>query len=68
MNLAVGGTNGYFNKTFLENMPWHQGEKTELARHAVNHFWAAREEWLATWKGGDQDMRVDWVRVWQDAK
>mmetsp|Transcript_13675 Transcript_13675/g.32497 ORF Transcript_13675/g.32497 Transcript_13675/m.32497 type:complete len:429 (-) Transcript_13675:147-1433(-) len=67
MNLAVGGTNGYFNKTLLENMPWHQGEKTDIARHAVNHFWAARDEWHPTWKGDDSDMRVDWVKVWQDA-
>jgi hypothetical protein len=61
-------TNGYFNKTFLTNMPWHQLEQGDLARHAVNHFWAARGEWYPTWRGEDQDMHVDWIRVWQDAK
>ncbi|KAG8468955.1 hypothetical protein KFE25_007473 [Diacronema lutheri] len=66
MNLAVGGTNGYFNKTLLDNMPWRQLDKSEEARHAVNHFWAAKDEWYSTWKGEEQDMRVDWVKVWQD--
>ena len=56
INLAVGGTNGYW--------PDGQGGKpwTDQSPHAANDFWAAVDQWYPTWTS---PMMVDYVRVYQ---
>lgn len=38
MNVAVGGTNGYFPDA--PNKPWNNGDP-----HAINSFWDRKAEW-----------------------
>jgi hypothetical protein len=70
MNLAVGGTGGYFPDPFCQNKPWWNGAANPQA-----DFLAAFENWWPTW-GGDVDrpelgaarsaaLAVDWVRYWE---
>ncbi len=54
INLAVGGTNGYFPDGF--GKPWANSDP-----HAINSFWNANPQWLPTWT---QPMMVDYVKVW----
>ena len=54
INLAVGGTTGYFPDGY--GKPW-----TNADQHAVNAFYDAKNQWLPTWS---QPMVVDSVRVW----
>ena len=58
LNLAVGGTGGYFPDG-LGGKPWSDGDQ-----HAVNSFWDAKAQWSHTWT---QPMAVDWVKVWSEA-
>lgn len=58
MNLAVGGTNGYFPDG-QGNKPWSNTDS-----HSVNAFWNGRGQWQPTWKGEDCALQVDSVRVW----
>lgn len=53
-------TNAYFGDT-IPGKPW-----TSKTKHAVDLFWKARDKWLPTWQGEHADLRIDWVRVWQD--
>ncbi|KAF9974719.1 hypothetical protein BGZ73_001838 [Actinomortierella ambigua] len=60
MNVAVGGTAGYFPDG-VGNKPW-----SDTSAHAVNEFYAAKDHWYPTW--GDQNdnsraMAIDYVRV-----
>ncbi|KAJ3207911.1 hypothetical protein HDU67_007127 [Dinochytrium kinnereticum] len=57
MNVAVGGTNGYFS----EGQPWNNSN----TGGAALEFWNARERWLGTWRGEEAAMKVDRVRVWE---
>ncbi|KXJ79573.1 hypothetical protein RP20_CCG000362 [Aedes albopictus] len=68
MNLAVGGTNGYFPDPPATNKdntkPWENGSPT-----ARGGFWSAKEDWLPTWQLDENDskeasLQVDYVRVW----
>ncbi|XP_062537645.1 beta-1,3-glucan-binding protein-like [Armigeres subalbatus] len=68
MNLAVGGTNGYFPDSPAVNKnnakPWANGSPT-----ARGGFWSAKEDWLPTWNLDENDskdasLQVDYVRVW----
>lgn len=54
INLAVGGTNGFFPDGF--GKPW-----SNTSPNAVNEFWAAKNQWMPTWT---QAMMVDYVKVW----
>ena len=54
INLAVGGTTGYFPDGF--GKPYNNSDP-----HAVNAFYDAKSQWLPTWT---QPMMVDSVRVW----
>ncbi|XP_064382536.1 beta-1,3-glucan-binding protein-like [Halichondria panicea] len=54
INLAVGGTNGYFPEG--NGKPWSNTDP-----HAVNSFWSAKDQWYPTWT---QPMMVDSVKVW----
>ena len=57
INLAVGGTNGYFPDD-KGGKPW-----SNTSPHAVNEFWDDRDAWYPTWT---HPMVIDSVRVWSD--
>jgi hypothetical protein len=59
LNVAVGGTNGYFPDG-VGNKPW-----TDTSGNAMNEFWSAVGQWYPTWTQAGADMVVDSVRVWQ---
>ncbi|CAG4937642.1 unnamed protein product [Colias eurytheme] len=66
INLAVGGTNGFFPDGVVNPSPkpWWNGSPT-----APRDFWNARNNWLPTWNpnvnnGEDAALQVDYVRVW----
>lgn len=68
INLAVGGTNGYFPDG-TPNKPW-----SNTASDAVNQFWQNAAQWQPTWPvknpdgsigGGGSAFSIDSVRVWQ---
>jgi beta-glucanase (GH16 family) len=58
LNVAVGGTNGWFN---TPDMPWSND-----ADNARAEFWENRDDWLPTWGTTDYDrgMVVDSVKMW----
>ena len=58
INLACGGTNGYF--------PDGQGGKpwSKTDQHAVNSFYNAKDQWYPTWNGEDSALQIDSVKVW----
>jgi len=61
LNVAVGGTNGYFpegqcGKTWSDNDP-----------HSVNAFWNSWGAWYPTWnypQTNQSALKVDYVKVW----
>ncbi|KAI9831758.1 MAG: hypothetical protein M1826_003089 [Phylliscum demangeonii] len=58
INVAVGGTNGWF-KDGASSKPWV--DDSPSARH---DFWNARKQWYPTWaKNGE--MVIDSVKMWQ---
>ena len=59
INVAVGGTNGYFPDN-VGGKPW-----SDTSSSAANEFWSAVDEWMPTWSAGSPLM-VDSVKVWQD--
>ncbi|XP_055603204.1 beta-1,3-glucan-binding protein-like [Uranotaenia lowii] len=68
MNLAVGGTLGYFPDAPAVNAgnpkPWPNNSPS-----AIREFWNAKNAWLPTWKleenrSKDASLQVDYVRVW----
>lgn len=68
MNVAVGGTNGYFDDSWTNAgypKPWSNTSPT-----APREFWLAKNNWYPTWNptannGEDAAMKVDYVRVWK---
>jgi hypothetical protein len=56
MNVAVGGTNGYF----ATSDAW-----SNKSPKAALDFWDAREKWQHTWNGEDAALKVDKVTVWE---
>jgi hypothetical protein len=58
LNLAVGGTNGYF--------PDGQGGKpwSDTDSHSVNAFYNAKGAWYPTWNGEDAALQIDSINVW----
>lgn len=56
INLAVGGTNGFFPDG-MDGKPW-----TDTDGHAANDFWGAVDTWYPTWSS---PFQVDSVRVYQ---
>ncbi|KAI5809919.1 concanavalin A-like lectin/glucanase domain-containing protein [Peziza echinospora] len=58
LNLAVGGTNGWFENG-VDGKPWVDGSPS-----AKKDFWEARGEWLKTWKN-DGEMVIESVKIWQ---
>ena len=60
LNLAVGGTNGYFPDTATgTRKPW-----SNTGGNAFLDFWNARNEWYPTWNGDDAAFQIDYVRVY----
>ncbi|TKY84696.1 hypothetical protein EX895_006598 [Sporisorium graminicola] len=61
LNVAVGGTNGYFSDGD-RNKPWQNAGTNPVA-----DFWAARSRWLPTWPTDPKKrgMAIDSVKMWQ---
>ena len=68
MNVAVGGTNGFFPDTWTNAgyaKPWNNQSPT-----AFLDFWNAKNLWYPTWNpdgndGEDAAMAIDYVKVWK---
>ncbi|KAL9630233.1 MAG: hypothetical protein Q9164_006524 [Protoblastenia rupestris] len=58
INVAVGGTNGWFEDG-MSGKPW-----VDVSTSAAKDFWDAREQWLPTWKNA-AEMVISRVRMWQ---
>ncbi|GLB42876.1 putative glycosyl hydrolases family 16 [Lyophyllum shimeji] len=61
MNVAVGGTNGWFPDSSGDK-PWLDGSRTAMA-----DFWKNRHKWLPSWPTNVEDraLVVDSVKMWQ---
>lgn len=60
LNVAVGGTNGYFPDG-VGGKPW-----SDKAPNAFTQFAEAEQAWLPTWReDGGSAMQIDSVTVWQ---
>ncbi|KAK9331533.1 concanavalin A-like lectin/glucanase domain-containing protein [Lipomyces starkeyi] len=60
LNVAVGGTNGWFPDN-QGDKPWNNDDR----QTAMSSFWNARDKWQKTW--GDEDSRgmiVDSVKIY----
>ena len=57
LNVAVGGTNGWFEDS-RSGKPWIDGSP-----NAKKDFWNARDTWLPTWT--QPAMEVSSVKMWQ---
>lgn len=62
LNVAVGGTNGYFEDGQNDNKPWSNN-----AVNAAADFWAAKDRWLPSWPTDPKKrgMAVDYVKMYQ---
>ncbi|KAK9477003.1 concanavalin A-like lectin/glucanase domain-containing protein [Lipomyces japonicus] len=61
LNVAVGGTNGFFADN-VGDKPWNNGDR----QTAMMNFWNARDTWSKTW--GDDESRgmvVDSVKMYR---
>ncbi len=58
LNVAVGGTNGWFLDG-VDGKPWVDESPT-----AQKEFWDAKEQWYPTWQDNGQ-MRIQSVKMWQ---
>ena len=58
LNVAVGGTNGWF-KDGASGKPW-----VDSSPSARRDFWNARSQWFPTWKDSSH-MVIDSVKMWQ---
>ncbi|XP_060553352.1 beta-1,3-glucan-binding protein-like [Ruditapes philippinarum] len=62
LNVAVGGTSGFFPDgwTYNSPKPWRNDSPHENA-----DFWNARNNWLGSWHGDDVAMEIDYVEMKQ---
>jgi len=68
LNVAVGGTNGYFPDNWINipnPKPWSNPTGT-----AFRDFWNARGNWHPTWNpttnnGEDAALQIEYIRVWK---
>ena len=62
LNVAIGGTNGYFPDDWSYNTPkpYKNTSPTENA-----DFWGKRNDWMPTWVNDDVAMIVDYVEMTQ---
>jgi beta-glucanase (GH16 family) len=58
LNVAVGGTNGFFpdNINWGTNKPW-----ANTSPHAAQDFWNGRNGWLPSWQRDNTALQVDYV-------
>ena len=69
LNVAVGGTNGYFPDGWTNAngpKPWSNESPT-----AHKDFWLAKNDWYPTWNpdqndGEDAALKINYIRVWKD--
>ncbi|CAF9941373.1 MAG: hypothetical protein ALECFALPRED_009087 [Alectoria fallacina] len=59
INLAVGGTNGWF-KDGAAGKPWVDKSKT-----APSDFLAGKDQWYPTWKPETAQLSISSVKMWQ---
>jgi beta-glucanase (GH16 family) len=60
LNVAVGGTNGWFPDG-AGDKPWLDGSST-----AMRDFAMSRDKWYPTWSNNDdRAMIVDYVKMWE---
>ncbi|KAF9552143.1 GH16 beta-1,3-glucan recognition protein [Agrocybe pediades] len=61
LNVAVGGTNGWFPDG-NGGKPWLDGSKT-----AMSDFWTKRNQWASTWSSNveERSLVVEHVKMWQ---
>lgn len=57
INLACGGTGGYFPDG--NGKPW-----SDTSPNAVNEFYNAKSQWYPTWQGEQSALQIDSVKVW----
>jgi hypothetical protein len=68
LNVAVGGTNGFFPDK-VGNKPWGDGTLQEETASAPKQFWDNKVQWLNTWGAGDaRGMTVKSVKMWREGK
>ncbi|ETS64263.1 hypothetical protein PaG_01510 [Moesziomyces aphidis] len=62
LNVAVGGTNGYFEDGLGDNKPWSND-----AENARAQFWESRDSWLPSWPKDPKQrgMEIEYVKMWQ---
>jgi len=61
LNVAVGGTNGWFQDG-VDDKPW-----VDASRSAPKDFWNDRIHWAADWQNNDDHaMVVDSVKIWSE--
>lgn len=62
LNVAVGGTNGYFEDGLGDDKPWSND-----AENARAQFWESRDRWLPTWPKDPKQrgMEIEYVKMWQ---
>ena len=68
MNVAVGGTNGFFSDSW-KNTP-HQKPWNNKSPTGPRDFWNARAQWYPTWQpevnnGEQAAMKVRSVKAWK---
>jgi hypothetical protein len=60
LNVAVGGTNGWF-KDGAAGKPWVDSSPT-----AKRDFWKAKDQWYPTWQNDNGNaLQVKSVKMWQ---
>ena len=63
MNVAVGGTNGFFPDSWTNvayPKPWNNAAET-----GPRDFWQGNGNWLPTWNGEEAAMIVNYVRAYK---
>ncbi|PVD21155.1 hypothetical protein C0Q70_19322 [Pomacea canaliculata] len=60
LNVAVGGTNGYFPDGWNYGVakPWPNNSP-----HANADFWSKRNQWESTWHGNNAAMEIDYIEL-----
>ncbi|CAG0924448.1 unnamed protein product, partial [Notodromas monacha] len=59
LNVAVGGTNGFFPDAATPGKPW-----ANTSPVAFRDFWNGRAQWYPTWQGDDSALQIDYIKVW----
>ncbi|KAJ9473817.1 Glycoside hydrolase [Pseudozyma hubeiensis] len=62
LNVAVGGTNGYFQDGLGDDKPWSND-----AQNAAGQFWQSKDRWLPSWPKNPKQrgMEIEYVKMWQ---